>query len=281
LSKTPSFRSFTLPSIRLATRIVVSLTLLATSSVQAGGESAPGGPPPMRASDLPGLPALAAPAPAAATLSGTVLEVLEVPGYTYVRVSPKAGAAGAEGEEAAAETWLAGPQTVLRVGSVVAWPAGMTMRNFQSKALGRSFDSIDFVDRLEILSGAPADGDHAVDPHGALREAPAVEVTGIEKAEGGVTIAELRDGRAGLEGREVVVRGKVVKFNAAIMDRNWMHLRDGSRGTDGSDDLTVTTEDVAKVGDTVVVRGRLVLGKDFGFGYRYDVLVEGASATVE
>jgi hypothetical protein len=35
------------------------------------------------------------------------------------------------------------------------------------------------------------------------------------------------------------------------------------------------------VGDTVLVRGTVVLDKDFGYGYRYDLLIEDATVTIE
>jgi hypothetical protein len=65
-----------------------------------------------------------------------------------------------------------------------------------------------------------------------------------------------------------------------IMGKNWLHVKDGS-GTPGSDDLVVTTQIEAKIGDTVLVNGTLVTDKDFGSGYRYDVIVEDAEVTVE
>ena len=79
---------------------------------------------------------------------------------------------------------------------------------------------------------------------------------------------------------EVSVRGRVVKFNAGIMGRNWIHLRDGS-GSEGSNDLTVTTADTARLGDLVVIRGTLKTNQDFGHGYAYDLLVEQAKVDVE
>ena len=46
-------------------------------------------------------------------------------------------------------------------------------------------------------------------------------------------------------GVEVVVRGRVVKFNPEIMGRNWLHLRDGSGSAEKQDnDITITTSDV-------------------------------------
>ena len=72
----------------------------------------------------------------------------------------------------------------------------------------------------------------------------------------------------------------MVKFNGGILGTNWLHIQDGT-GTEGSNDLTVTTSAVVKVGDTVLVRGAVSLDRDFGSGYRYGVIVEGATVTVE
>jgi hypothetical protein len=72
----------------------------------------------------------------------------------------------------------------------------------------------------------------------------------------------------------------VVKFNAGIMGRNWIHIQDGS-GAEGSNDLTVTTDDTAQLGDLVVIKGTLKTNQDFGHGYSYDILVEQAKVNVE
>jgi hypothetical protein len=108
-----------------------------------------------------------------------------------------------------------------------------------------------------------------------------VDLSGIAKAEGGQTVAEIFAAKDQLGGQAVVIRGKVVKVNAGIMDRNWLHIRDGS-GEDGTNDLTVTTTgDVPAVGDTVLVSGTLGLNRDFGMGYMYPVIVEDAEVKVE
>ena len=77
-----------------------------------------------------------------------------------------------------------------------------------------------------------------------------------------------------------VVRGKVVKFLPQIMGKNWLHLQDGS-GSEGSNDLTVTTATTVNVGDVVLVSGVVSVDRDFGFGYEYDVILEDAEVTVE
>ena len=57
------------------------------------------------------------------------------------------------------------------------------------------------------------------------------------------------------------------------MNRNWIHLQDGSE--EGLD-LTVTTTELVRLGDIVSLEGTIVLDKDFGAGYRYDIIMESA-----
>lgn len=230
----------------------------------------------------PTAPGAAAPA-AAASIKGKVLETMGAADYTYVRVQTASG-----------EVWAAGPHTEVKVGDTVTLPAGVEMKSFRSKALDRTFDSVLFVDRITVGEGAasggiatlpaPAHGTpgHAA-AHDGVNKAPAadVDVTGIAKAKGGKTVGEVIDERTALAGKEVSVRGKVVKSNPGVMGHNWLHIRDGSKGADGSNDLTLTTDGTAAVGDTVLVTGKVVTDKDFGFGYRYSVMLEEAKVTVE
>jgi hypothetical protein len=93
-----------------------------------------------------------------------------------------------------------------------------------------------------------------------------------------MTVAEVWAKRASLGGKPVTVRGKVVKFNGGIMGRNWLHIQDGSgKAEDGTHDLTMTSDAVAKVGDVVTLTGTVAVDKDFGAGYSYAVIVEGAT----
>ena len=117
--------------------------------------------------------------------------------------------------------------------------------------------------------------------HPAPKAAAEVDLTGIAKAEGGKTVAEVFAEKDALAGKPVTFRGKVVKTNPDIMGKNWLHVRDGS-GAEGTNDLTITTAGaLPNLGDTVVVTGNVTLNKDFGMGYAYDVLVEDAQVTVE
>jgi hypothetical protein len=116
------------------------------------------------------------------------------------------------------------------------------------------------------------------DPPALLRSrdgagAPAVEP--VAPPPGGLSIADVWAGRAALGGREVTVRGQVVKVNNQIMGRNWVHLQDGSGSeADGTHDLTITTDAQVAAGDTLTFTGVLAVGKDFGAGYVYEAILE-------
>jgi hypothetical protein len=78
-----------------------------------------------------------------------------------------------------------------------------------------------------------------------------------------------------LSGKQVQITGNVVKVNNGIMNRNFLHVQDGT-GTVGSNDITVTSQQTAQIGDKVAVTGRVATDVDFGAGYTYPVLVERA-----
>jgi hypothetical protein len=203
--------------------------------------------------------------------SGKVVETMNSGGYTYVRVDA--------GEK---EIWAAAPRFDVKVGDPVVVPQGMPMANYYSKTLDRTFDLVYFVAFVAMADAARTTDtlpqDHP--PESRNDEPIEMEISDIEKAAGGKTVAELFEDKASLAGGAIVVRGKVVKFTPGIMGKNWIHVRDGT-GVAGTNDLTVTTDAFAKVGDTVLVRGTVAVDKDFGFGYRYSLLIEDAEVTVE
>ncbi len=94
------------------------------------------------------------------------------------------------------------------------------------------------------------------------------------------TVAELYKEKAELNGKAVTLHGKVAKANNQIMDRNWIHLRDGTGdAADGSNDITVTTQDTVEVGDEITATGTVAVDLDFGSGYKYPLIVEKATVT--
>ncbi len=92
------------------------------------------------------------------------------------------------------------------------------------------------------------------------------------------SIAELYQEKDQLKGKQVKLHGKVVKVNNGIMNRNFIHLRDGT-GEKGTNDITITSQDTAKVGDEITAVGTVTVDLDFGAGYTYPVIVEKATIT--
>jgi hypothetical protein len=204
--------------------------------------------------------------------SGAVVETMNSGGYTYVNV-----------DCGGRLVWAAGPTTEVAVGDEVSISLGVEMRDFASPSLERTFESIYFVTDIQQSDDGRAPDDRTVaEAHGKSSvpsEQPTHDFSSIDRPEGAKTVAEIYSSRAELEGVEILMVGKVVKFNPKIMGKNWIHIQDGT-GEPGSNDLTVTTDATASVGDTVLVRGKVGLDKDMGAGYRYDILIEDAAVTV-
>ena len=92
-------------------------------------------------------------------------------------------------------------------------------------------------------------------------------------------VSELFKDKAALDKKQVTVKGKVVKVSSGIMNRNWIHLQDGSGSPATKDnDLSVTTsQELPATGKVVTITGTLAKDKDFGSGYFYKVIVEDAT----
>lgn len=93
------------------------------------------------------------------------------------------------------------------------------------------------------------------------------------------TVAVLNQNKAALVGKTVSAKGKVVKVNNGIMNRNFIHVQDGT-GDASSNNLIVTSKQTANVGDKVTISGVVAVNRDFGSGYSYPLLIEDASITV-
>lgn len=191
----------------------------------------------------------------------TVKEVLNANAYTYLLVT-----------EAEKEYWLAVPKTEATVGKTYTYEGGMEMKKFESKDLKRTFDSVLFVEGI-IDPNAPAVSETTPS---APKVVSSNELSkGIKLAKGGISVFDLYSNRDKLAGKTVILTGKVVKFMPEIMKKNWIHLQDGSN-FNGFNDITITSLEKVKVDDIVSLKGTVVLNKDLGSGYKYEILVEDA-----
>lgn len=210
--------------------------------------------------------------PRLSEITGAVIETIDAGRYTYIHVD-----AGTK------KVWAAAPSTDLQAGDVITFSDTLPMTKYYSTTLDRTFDVVYFVTRLRMEeTGREVPPAHPPQTGNGRTDASSkIDVSDIPKAEGGNTIHEIFRDKDGLAGQEVVVRGKVTKFTAGVMGKNWIHLRDGTIGPAGAEDLVITTTSEAEIGSTILVRGKISLDRDFGFGYHYDLLIEDASVTLE
>ncbi len=178
-----------------------------------------------------------------------------------------------EVEEADSTLWIAVPQITAKEGDTLYFTRGLMMEDFKSDSLEQSFDKILFVEDIsKSMSKTKMPG--KAEAHSNIPTDKRQDIS-INKASGGVTVANVYNDKSKLSGKTVKVKGKVVKVNQGIMDRNWIHIQDGT-GEEGKHDLLITTTETAKVGDVITVEGDVAYDKDFGSGYSYSALVENA-----
>jgi hypothetical protein len=234
--------------------------------------------------------------------SGKIIETMNASGYTYLLI-----------DSGTARTWVAIPETTVKVGDTVHYANGMIMKDFHSKTLNRTFASVVFSPGLTDQApetekkGATAsptgekaskasptadDSSFSAAVQAETQPEPAMTTSGgstgaivpfaeikIEKAEGenGHTVLEIFKQAKELDGKVVRLRGMVMKVNLNIMGKNWVHLQDGTGDPmTNTHDLVITTAETPSQGQTVTVEGTMRAAKDFGAGYSYAAIIEDA-----
>ena len=242
-------------------------------------------------STIPGLDGVA--------LKGTVTETMNSSGYTYLLLDTAQG-----------KIWVAIPETQIKTGQVVTCAPGMTMKNFVSKTLNRSFENIVFspgLDKGVAPTAATAKGkegagfDAALQAEGSNpKPTPDAVVAGganmgpstgsagavvpstdvnVNKATGAnsYSVGECFEQAKELNTKTVRVRGKIMKISRMIMGKNWLHIQDGTGNPlKNQHDLVVTTQEDPPENTIVTVEGALSANRDFGAGYKYDAIIENA-----
>lgn len=192
-------------------------------------------------------------------------EVLPASRYVYLKVT--------EGGE---QFWIATAKKEIKVGDTYFYKGGLLKTNFESKEHNRVFDKIFLVTNL-------VPKDHG-DKSGSLAEANTNEeetqvgkttipthTSEVIEHKGSVKIADIVANPKKFEGKTVQISGKCVKVNPGIMDRNWIHLQDGSKD---NYDFVVTSDIFVAEGTIVTMRALVALNRDYGAGYKYDLILE-------
>ena len=213
-----------------------------------------------------------------------VQQVLQASEYTYLRA-----------KENSNDIWLAVPSMQAKTGDIYYYEGGIEMKKFESKELSKVFESIILLEKLNtepknsavVVSEKPyatpvADNQAPVTAGTATGENYKRKATPPEKkeikvatAKGGISIADLFSKKDNYAGKTVKIKGQVTKYTPAVMNKNWIHIQDGT-DDNGKFDLAVTSETEVKVGDIVTLEGKIALNKDLGYGYFFEVIMEDA-----
>lgn len=190
-----------------------------------------------------------------------VKETLDGGDYTYINA-----------EENGNTYWMAISNAQVTVGDVYYYDGGLLMKDFESKQLNRTFDEITFIEGIRTTEKAVESDQENTHINADVSTENMVK---IEKPKNGTSLSELFSAKKSFSGKSIIVKGQVVKVNNGIMDKNWVHIVDGTE-FDGKNDLGITTLDSVNIGDIVTFKGKISLDKDFGHGYVYPILLEDA-----
>jgi len=187
-----------------------------------------------------------------------VKEVLPTVKYLYLYVT--------EGEE---HFWIATRSKRVKVGNTYYYKGGLLKTNFQSKEHDRLFERIYLVSNLVELNHGNTSG--AEQTNKIEKKATPIKIKNTISEEGSIEIAAIVNNPKTYEGKTVQISGVCTKVNAGIMNRNWIHIKDGSKD---EYDLVVTSDTFVPEGSTITIKAKVTLNKDFGAGYKYDLLLE-------
>ena len=193
-----------------------------------------------------------------------VVESMDASNYTYINV-----------DENGKRFWIAVPKMVINKGETLYFSKNMEMKNFKSESLNRTFESILFVDDISKELVNPS----SMQTH-PIPTTSREEKVSVQKLKDGKSIGEIFGELNKLNGKNVKVRGKVMKYNPGIMGTNWIHIQDGTAFQDDFD-LLVTSDTQVQLGQIITAEGKITTNKDFGSGYAYKVLIENAKVKVD
>lgn len=197
-----------------------------------------------------------------------ISKILPTEKYIYLNVT-----------EGGKQYWIATGKQQVNVGETYFYRDGLLKTNFESKEYKRVFDTIYLVSKFVPKEHGGNTGNLTTDftegfstkTEESQKETIATHTEDIKQHKGSIKISELVANPSAYQGKTVQITGKVVKVNPNIMDRNWLHLQDGSKN---DFDLVVTTNTFVPEGTTITVRAEVGLNRDFGAGYRYNLILE-------
>jgi len=195
-----------------------------------------------------------------------VEEVLPTKKYVYLNVT-----------EAGKQFWIATGKTEVKVGDTYFYRGGLLKTNFESKEYNRVFETVYLVTNLVAEKHGNNAGKVNISDYTEVKQNTPEKVdveTHIDKVvrhKGSIRIADLVKNPKKYVGKTIQLNGICTKINAGIMNRNWIHIKDGSKD---DFDLVITSNVFVPEGTAFTIKAVVILNKDFGAGYKYDLILE-------
>jgi len=217
---------------------------------------------------------------------GKILEIKPAMGYKYLKI-----------DENGTQVWVAIANAPVAVGDKIGYDKKTMMTDFQSKTLNQTFKEIFFasdiylpqkVQKPKSMKAMLGLSTAKKDPHAGLGRgiSPVKEELTAAKAfvkKDAYTVEEIHMWRKELKDQSISIKGSVFKVSRNIMKLDWVHIGDGTGNEKKlTDDLVFTaTNTTLKQGDKVIAKGKIIVDKDFGYGYFYKVIIQDASFQVQ
>ena len=194
-----------------------------------------------------------------------VNEVLPAAKYVYLNVN-----------EGGKQFWIATGMKEIKVGETYYYKGGLLKTNYESKEHNRVFETVYLVTNLVAERHGNNTNDLKISSSNSNQTISANVTTSINtdkvvQQKGSIKITELIKDPKKYKGKTIQLTGVCTKVNAGIMDRNWIHIKDGSQD---DYDLVITSDTFVPEGKLFTMKAVVTLNKDFGAGYVYDLILE-------
>lgn len=177
-------------------------------------------------------------------LVGKIVEAINVPGYSYLRIKTKENK----------NKWVAILEGNYKKNQEIKVIYEFELQNFKSKILNKEFESIAF---------------------GVIDEKYQNDFSEKREEIKRTTIHELINKSSAYNNQIIQIEGIITKISRGIMHSNWVHIQD----TKGNKLIFRTNENNIQLGDQIIATGQAATNLDYGHGYKYDLLI--INTTVE
>lgn len=201
--------------------------------------------------------------------TGKILEKMDAGIYTYIKF-----------EEKNETYWIAVPKTDLNIGETLTIKESTWMKNFESKALNKTFDKVmfaDFEDSKKAIHGVDnVHGIHGQKMNNEELKPNFEQVTISNEAPIKVTITELYEKKDSFKNKNVQIEGEIVQISTKVQGNSWVKISDGKEAVI----VRSNNEDEKfKRKDKVSVITTINTDVNYGYGFKYQIIGVNAQIT--